>query len=146
MTGERHFLRDRGLLESALARPRNAFAYGEEDVVALAVRFLAGVAQAHAFEQGNKRTAFIAMTEFLILNGYDLAIDDTERWADEVIALVEHRAGEPDLVRGIRPFVVARQEFSVPLRTTRLPSVLVGANLAIWRQRAKPHDFGTAGT
>jgi death on curing protein len=108
MTGERHFLRDRGLLESALARPRNAFAYGEEDIVALAVRLLAGVAQAHAFEQGNKRTAFIAMTEFLILNGYDLAIDDVTRWADEVIALVEHRASEPHFVRIIRPFVVTR--------------------------------------
>jgi death-on-curing protein len=31
-TGETHFLRDRGLLESAVARPRNAFAYGEEDI------------------------------------------------------------------------------------------------------------------
>jgi prophage maintenance system killer protein len=37
MTGERHFLRDPGLLESAVARPQNAFAYGEEDIVALAV-------------------------------------------------------------------------------------------------------------
>jgi death-on-curing protein len=108
MTGESHFLRDRGLLESALARPRNAFAYGEEDIVALAVRLLAGVAQAHAFEQGNKRTAFIGMAEFLIMNGYDLAIDDNERWADEVIALVEHRVSETDFVRSIRPFVVAK--------------------------------------
>jgi death on curing protein len=56
-TGERHFLRDSGLLDSALARPQNAFAYGEEDVIALAVRLLAGIAMAHAFEQGNKRTA-----------------------------------------------------------------------------------------
>ena len=52
-TGEGHFLRDPGLLDSALARPQNAFAYGEEDIVALAVRLLAGVAQAHA-----KRTLF----------------------------------------------------------------------------------------
>jgi death-on-curing protein len=96
------------LLESALARPRNAFAYGEEDIVALAVRLLAGVAQAHAFEQGNKRTAFIAMTEFLILNGYDLAVDDATHWAEEVVSLVEHRASETDFVRSIRPFVVAR--------------------------------------
>ena len=108
MTEERHFLRDPGLLDSALARPRNAFAYGEEDIVALAVRLLAGVAQAHAFEQGNKRTSFIAMTQFLIINGYDLAIEDTARWADEVISLVEHRITEEDFVRAIRPFVVER--------------------------------------
>jgi death-on-curing protein len=44
-TGEPHFLRDRGLLESALARPQNAFAYGEEDVVVLAVRLMAGLAR-----------------------------------------------------------------------------------------------------
>src|SRR6202035_5518545 len=107
-TGERHFLRDLGLLESALARPQNAFAYGEEDVVVLAVRLLAGIAFDHAFEQGNKRTAFEAMWHFLRLNGYDLAIDDTARWADEVIALVEHRSTEDDFVSIIRPFVVAR--------------------------------------
>jgi death-on-curing protein len=108
MTGETHFLRDQGLLDSAMARPRNAFAYGEEDIVVLAVRLLAGIAQAHAFEQGNKRTSFIAMTQFLMINGYDLAIDDIPRWADEVIALVEHRSTEDDFVRAIRPFVVPR--------------------------------------
>jgi prophage maintenance system killer protein len=48
------------------------------------------------------------MTEFLMINGYDLAIDDTTRWADEVIALVEHRSAEQDFVWAIRPFVVAR--------------------------------------
>jgi prophage maintenance system killer protein len=48
------------------------------------------------------------MTEFLIINGYDLAIDDNTRWADEVIALVEHRSTEEDFVRAIRPFVVPR--------------------------------------
>jgi death-on-curing protein len=108
MTGERHFLRDPGLLDSAMARPKNAFAYGEEDIVVLAVRLLAGLAQAHAFEQGNKRTSFVAVTEFLMINGYDLVIEDKERWADEVIALVEHRSTEDDFVRVIRPFVVPR--------------------------------------
>lgn len=108
MTGEPHFLRDPELLDSAMARPQNAFAYGEEDIVVIAVRLLAGLAQAHAFEQGNKRTSFVAMTEFLIVNGYDLVIDDNTRWAGEVIALVEHRSTEDDFVRSLRPFVVAR--------------------------------------
>jgi len=108
VTREPHFLRDRGLLESALARPQNAFAYGEEDVVALAVRLLAGIAQAHAFAQGNKRTCFVAMVQFLNTNGYDLAIEDNALWADAVIALVEHQTTEEDFVGAVRPFVVER--------------------------------------
>ena len=104
-TGEPHFLRDVGLLESALARPRNAFAYGEEDIVILAVRLLAAIAQAHAFD---KRTAFAATRLFLSANGYDTAFDDTVWWANEVINLVEHRSTEEDFARTLRPFVVER--------------------------------------
>ena len=107
-TGETHFLRDRGLLESALARPRNFFAFGEEDIVVLAVALMAGIARAHAFEQGNKRTAFEAMWRFLRLNGYDLDIDDSQVWADQVISLIEHRSTEENFVRVIRPYVVLR--------------------------------------
>ncbi len=108
MTGEQHFLRDRGLLESALARPQNAFAYGEDDIVVLAVRLMAGIAQAHAFEQGNKRTAFASLRLFLHPNGYELAIEDTETWAAAVIDLVEHRSTEEDFAGAIRPYVIAR--------------------------------------
>jgi death on curing protein len=107
-TGERHLLRDAGLLESALARPQNFFAFGEEDIVVLAVTLMAGIARAHAFEQGNKRTAFEAMWHFLSLNGFDLAIEDTEPWAEAVISLIEHRSTEDDFARAIRPYVVPR--------------------------------------
>jgi death on curing protein len=108
-TGEPHHLRDRGLLESALARPRNFFGFGEEDIVALAVVLMAGIAWAHAFEQANKRTAFEAMWHFLRLNGCDLAIEDSRPWADRIIALVEHRSTEEDFVRVVRPFVFASE-------------------------------------
>ena len=64
-TGERHFVRDLGLLESALARPRNFYGFGEEDIIVLAVALTAGIARAHAFEQGNKRAAFGALRLFL---------------------------------------------------------------------------------
>jgi death on curing protein len=106
-TGERHFVRDYGL-ESALARLRNFFSFGEEDVLVLGVVLMAGIARAHAFEQGNKRTAFEALWHFLRINSYDLAIDDTQRWAERVITLVEHRIGEQEFVAAIRPFVVER--------------------------------------
>jgi death-on-curing protein len=107
ITGEPHLLRDRGLLESALARARNFFGFGEEDIVVLAVSLITGIARAHAFAQGNKRTCFVAMVQFLKVNGYDLAIDDSRPWADRIIALVEHRTSEEDFVRAVRPFVVA---------------------------------------
>ena len=106
ITGEPHLLRDQGLLESALARPRNFFGFGEEDIAVLAVSLTAGIARAHAFAQGNKRTCFVAMVQFLKINGYDLAIDDSRPWADDIIALVEHRSIEEDFARAVRPFVV----------------------------------------
>jgi death on curing protein len=109
-TGERHLVRDHGLLESALARPRNFFGYGEEDIVVLAVSLMVGIARAHAFEQGNKRTAFAAMRFFLRANGYETSFDDTISWADEIIALVEHQTSEEDFIRVIRPFVIERSD------------------------------------
>lgn len=107
-TGEHHFVRDLGLLESALARPQNAFAYGEEDIVVLAVALMAGVVRAHAFEQGNKRTAFAALRLFLRANGHDTAFNDTVSWADEMVKLLERQSSEDDFVALLRPFVVER--------------------------------------
>ena len=107
-TGEPHLLRDRGLLESAPARPRNAFAYGEVDIVVLAVTLMAGISRAHAFEQGNKRAAFAAMRLFLRANGYDTVFDDSVSWADEMISLIEHRSTEEDFARAVRPYVLPR--------------------------------------
>ena len=75
----------------------------------LAVALMAGVARAHAFEQGNKRTAFGAMRLFLRANGYDTTFDDTIAWAEEIIALVEHRSSEEDFVRAVRPFVIVNR-------------------------------------
>jgi death-on-curing protein len=65
-------LRDFGLLESALARPVNKFAYGESDLAALAAAYGFGIAQNHSFIDGNKRTALASMIVFLGLNGSDL--------------------------------------------------------------------------
>jgi death-on-curing protein len=65
-------LRDFGLLESALARPVNKFAYGESDLAALAAAYGFGIARNHPFIDGNKRTALASMIVFLGLNGSDL--------------------------------------------------------------------------
>jgi death-on-curing protein len=65
-------MRDRGLLESALARPINKFSYGETDLAALAAAYGFGIARNHPFIDGNKRTALASIIVFLGLNGIDL--------------------------------------------------------------------------
>ena len=63
-------VRDAGLLASALARPRQLEAYGEDiDVVHLAAAYTAGLVQNHPFIDGNKRTGFVLGILFLELNG-----------------------------------------------------------------------------
>jgi death-on-curing protein len=106
-TGENHHLRDGPLLESALRKPENHWCYGgEDDVVILAVQLLSGIAQNHCFEQGNKRTAFIAAVMFLKANGYNLTVPDGEvplgRWIEMMITKGLTIEQFTDL---IRPFV-----------------------------------------
>ena len=70
-------VRDEGLLESALARPRHKFAYAKRaDVATLAAAYAFGLAKNHGYVDGSKRVAFVAAYVFLGLNGYDL--DATE--------------------------------------------------------------------
>mgnify|MGYP000210917724 FL=1 len=71
-------VRDEGLLESALARPQNLFAYGESDVAALAGAYAFGIAKNHPFIDGNKRTAFVACELFLAANGCEFVASDEE--------------------------------------------------------------------
>ena len=56
--GGSHGLRDEGLLESALGRVQNQFAYGEDDIFQLAAGYAESIARNHPFIDGNKRTAF----------------------------------------------------------------------------------------
>lgn len=62
-------VRDAGMLESALARPMNRWAYGEDDLCALAAAYAFGIARNHPFVDGNKRTAWVLARLFLKLNG-----------------------------------------------------------------------------
>lgn len=71
-------MRDGGLLDSALNRARNKFAYGEADLSVLAAAYAFGLAKNHGFLDGNKRTAFQAMYVFLGLNGCDLVAVEPE--------------------------------------------------------------------
>jgi death on curing protein len=71
-------VRDIGLLESALARPRNACSYGQGDLVALAALYASGIMRNHPFVDGNKRAGFLAAYMFLDVNGSELVADEGE--------------------------------------------------------------------
>ena len=85
-------VRDAGLLESALARPRNLAHYGEPDVCELAAAYAFGLAKNHPFIDGNKRSAFVATELFLALDGWRLDAPD----ADCVIVMLNLAAGDID--------------------------------------------------
>ncbi|MGD9783370.1 MAG: type II toxin-antitoxin system death-on-curing family toxin [Hyphomicrobiaceae bacterium] len=71
-------IRDRGMLESALARAPNRWTYGERDVAALAAAYAFGIAKNHPFVDGNKRAALLSLVTFLGLNGIDFAAPEAE--------------------------------------------------------------------
>ena len=98
-------IRDLGLLESALARPHNKFAYGEADLAALAAAYGFGIARNHPFVDGNKRTALASLIVFLNLNKLDL---DTPQEAATAImlALAAGEIGEDVLARWLADHVV----------------------------------------
>ncbi len=62
-------VRDAGLLESALAKPQNLFAYGSPTLAELGASYAAGIILNHPFNDGNKRTGFMLAATFLELNG-----------------------------------------------------------------------------
>ncbi len=89
-------LRDNGLLESALARPKNLFLYeGVSDIPRLGACYAFGLARNHAFVDGNKRVAFIAAGLFLRLNGWRLKADRV----DATLTFLSLAAGTLDEVQ-----------------------------------------------
>ena len=74
-------VRDAGLLQSALARPQNAFHYNQVvSLSKLAACYGFGIARNHAFIDGNKRTAYVVMRAFLVLNGFDIDASREEKY------------------------------------------------------------------
>jgi death-on-curing protein len=74
-------VRDIGLLQSALARPQNAFYYNQiVSLSKLAACYGFGIAKNHGFIDGNKRTAYVVMRTFLLLNGFTLNASKEEKY------------------------------------------------------------------
>lgn len=86
-------VQDRGLLQSALSRPQQHFAYPGPDIVEMAALYTAGTVRNHPFVDGNKRTAFVVGVLFLELNGYRFTASE-ELAAQAVLALAAGDLGE----------------------------------------------------
>lgn len=100
-------IRDMGLLESAIARPLNHAGYGEVDVAELGALYALAIARNHPFVDGNKRTAFVALETFLVLNGLELTAGD----AEATVMMLDMAAGtvsDAAFIEWVRGSVVAR--------------------------------------
>ena len=96
-------IRDPGLLDSALSRPKNLLAYSTEepDLALLAAAYAWGLARNHPFVDGNKRTAYVVCRTFLRLNGRDLDASQEEKYVT-FLRLAEGRLTEQALAAWIR--------------------------------------------
>jgi death-on-curing protein len=80
-------IRDRAMIESAMARPQNLFTYGKPDAADLASAYAFGLARNHGFVDGNKRVAWTVSRLFLARNGLQLKFQPID-----AIAAVERLA------------------------------------------------------
>jgi len=95
-------LRDIGLLESALARPRQHHAYADtSDVVEMAALYTAGIIRNHPFVDGNKRTGFVIGVLFLELHGFDFKASEADA-TQAVMALAAGRLDEAGYTAWLR--------------------------------------------
>lgn len=99
-------VRDVGMLESALGRPINRWAYGEDDPCALAAAYAFGIARNHPFIDGNKRTAWVLARLFLALNGVTIAFA-AEDAIQTVLALASGDLSEDELADWFRGHLAA---------------------------------------
>ena len=92
---------DKNALESDLARPISRWRYEEADLASLAAAYAFGLARNHAFVDGNKRIAYVAMMLFLRMNGVRFAPDQAQATA-AILGLAAGEIDESGLTRWIR--------------------------------------------
>jgi death on curing protein len=94
-------LRDEGMLESALDRPRNKWIYEQAELPELAAAYAFGMARNRPFVDGNKRTSLLALYTFLGVNGIDFIVPEAEA-AAIIVALAAGQVDEEGLTRWVR--------------------------------------------
>lgn len=99
-------MRDEGLLESALARPEQLYAYGDPppDLADLATTLAYGLARNHPFVDGNKRTAAVSCETFIEMNGAVLEISDAELFP-RYLALAEGKLSLEEFAAWLRAHI-----------------------------------------
>ena len=100
-------IRDQGLFESALARPLNLSVYGDPDIADLAAAYGVGLAKNHAFVDGNKRVAFLAVGLFLAINGRRLVATQAEATLT-MLAVASGTLDEPAFAQWLREHSAAK--------------------------------------
>jgi death-on-curing protein len=85
-------VRDENMLESALAKPRNLFAYEKPTTAEMAAAYASGIVKNHPFVDGNKRTGFMTAMAFMELNGLEFIATES----DAVIQTLALAAGALD--------------------------------------------------
>jgi len=91
-------VRDEGLLESAVSKPKNKFAYGSPFAAEMAASYAAGIIHNHPFIDGNKRTGFFLATAFLELNGFEFFADEGSA-VERTLALAANAISEEEYAR-----------------------------------------------
>ena len=94
-------MRDEGMLRSALERPINKWRYEQSEMAELAAAYAFGLAKNHAFVDGNKRIAFMAMMVFLLKNGISFSPEPAHATAI-ILGLAAGEVSEESLTRWIR--------------------------------------------
>jgi len=99
-------VRDGGLLQSALARPRHRWSFEPlSDLGSLAASYGFGLVKNHPFLDGNKRIGFVAMNMFLLLNGFEIEAPEPEVIA-VMLQVADGTLDEPGLAEWLRSVVV----------------------------------------
>lgn len=104
--GGRSGIRDQGLLESAVLRPRNKHHYDRiDDLIQLATGYAEGISGNHPFFDGNKRTAFFALAVFLELNGLSFRAPEAEA-TNAMLQLAADKTLAPQFLDWLRRWVL----------------------------------------
>jgi death on curing protein len=93
-------LRDESGLEAALARPRNKWLYDAAGMPELVAAYGFAIARSHPFNDGNKRTAFLAMAVFAERNGWSVAAEDPEI-VEMILSLADGKLSEASLEKWV---------------------------------------------
>lgn len=110
ITGEKHLLINPATLESAVMSPRNLFHYkNEDDIGVLGCRLIVALSRAHAFIQGNMRTAWLSGIMFLNINGYDIVLPSAEAnefIAEQITKVIQRDEAEAEFLVSLDAFIV----------------------------------------